>query len=125
MLRDRRLRLASTNGTPRSEPRKPIPIGYQREGRVRGVPMPPHPLDPLPFDDKDISDVRACCAGTASPEQAKRAMDAVLAWARTYEEVMHPDPHLHAYMTGSRRVGLMIIQMVNSRTRNQDDSEHG
>jgi len=86
--------------------------------------MPPDPLQPAPFDDKDISDVRACAVGTAGL-QAKRALAAIIYWARTYENTIHPDPLLAAYMAGQRSVGLMIIQMINSKTYNQDDSEHG
>jgi hypothetical protein len=89
------------------------------------LPLPEDERLPAAYDDRVVSAIKACRYGTASPEQQMRAMEWIVWAAGTYHETYRRDPCAHARLSGRRSLGNEIVKLINSRTRKQDDSEHG
>jgi hypothetical protein len=77
------------------------------------------------YDDRVVAAFKACRDGTASSEQQQIVMSYAV-WAfGTYHDTVRANPHDEAILQGRRQAGLLIVKLFNTKTRTQDDSEHG
>ena len=69
---------------------------------------------PAAYGLEDIRAVQAVAAGTASPDEQKRALDwIVTSAAQTYEEPFVPGrDDVRSYVLGRRSVGLAIVKLM-------------
>lgn len=69
---------------------------------------------PPPYQLDDIRAVQALAAGTASPDEQKRALDWIVTTAaQTYDEPFVPgQDDVRAYLLGRRSVGLAIVKLT-------------
>lgn len=73
---------------------------------------PPEVFLPPEYETADISAVQACFAGTATPEQQKRALAWIVYRAAATDDVEYrPDARDHAFASGRRFVGLQIRKL--------------
>lgn len=80
---------------------------------------------PAAYDDRDVAALKACRDGTASPDQQMRAMEWIVWASGTYHRTFRRDPHDAAYLQGRREMGTEVVKLMNTRTRNQTESEQG
>ncbi len=71
------------------------------------------------WDVADASALQALAAGTATPEQQKRALDFVIKQAAaTYDQSFQPGmPDATSFMEGRRFVGTKIVELLQVSTR--------
>lgn len=73
----------------------------------------PAAFSPVPWEPADASALQALAAGTASPEQQKRALNWLVYQAcGTYDLDYRPDAREHAFVSGRRFVGLECIKLL-------------
>lgn len=78
-------------------------------------PKPRAPWMPADWDLADASAIQGLNAGTATPEQQKRALKWLIESAcRTYDQTYFPgDPRDSDFAQGRRTVGLEIVKMLH------------
>jgi len=76
-------------------------------------PIPPAVFLPAEWELSDALAIQALNAGTASPEQQKRALAWMVYRAAATDEVEYrPDNRDHAFASGRRFVGLQIRKLM-------------
>ncbi len=73
------------------------------------------PYRPAPFEVADAYAIRALAAGTADPEQQRRAVRWIVEnAAQTYQPEFRPEGDRESCFAGGRRfVGLQIVKIIN------------
>ena len=123
---DRKSRYRIRGDTPPPPRRKAAEFAGRVQERTLAMPLPDDPRMPAAHDDRDIAALKALKAGGASANQQQRALEWIVhCAARTYVNTFSGDSALSDYAQGKRAVGLEIVKLLNSKTTNQDDSEHG
>lgn len=73
----------------------------------------PSPCIPAEYENADISAIQALMAGTATPEQQKRALNWIVYRACTTDDVEYrTESRDHAFASGRRFVGLQIRKLM-------------
>jgi hypothetical protein len=73
---------------------------------------PPAVYLPADWEISDVSAVQACIAGTATPEQQRRAIKWIVYRAAGTDDVEYrPNDRDHAFASGRRFVGLQIRKL--------------
>ena len=98
--------------------------GWVKE-RNLNTPLPVDVLLPPAYDDQDIAALRALRYGEASSDQQKRALEYIIWSSGCYSRVQRRDSVDSAYAAGRREHGCDIVNVMNTRTSRQSDSEQG
>lgn len=84
---------------------------------------------PAPWDPADVVAINALLAGTAQPDQQKRALRWIIeAASGTYEFHFHPSERDTAFALGRAFVGQQIVKMTRlnvSRMRREENDNDG
>jgi len=87
----------------------------------------PEAFAPPVWELADVMAIQACVAGTATPEQQKRAIDWIVYRAAGTDEVDYrPIEREHVFVSGRRFVGLQVRKLMALRPQafsktNQED----
>lgn len=77
----------------------------------------PAAFAPIDWDLPDAAALQALSAGTATPEQQKRALNWIVYKAcGTYDLDYRPDDREHAFTSGRRFVGLECVKLLKINT---------
>ena len=78
---------------------------------MKSPPLPP--FQPAVYEIADMAAVQACYAGTATPEQQRRAIDWIILRAANTDELDYrTDSRDHAFTSGRRFVGAQIRKIL-------------
>lgn len=97
---------------PRSAPAREQP---QRRLGMRESLEEHGPWKPHPYELADATAFQALAAGTASPEQQRRAITWLVACAGTYDMSYRPGPQGErdsVFAEGKRHVGLQVVKLT-------------
>lgn len=92
--------------------------GYQKDGRKPGMPLPAKPWMFAPYDDADVSALKAMRHGHATPEQQQRAMAWIIECAARTATMSYDEEHAgnRDFNEGCRHVGRQILLLANMKT---------
>ena len=102
--------------------------GYQKAGRRPGMPLPEKPWQPAPYDDADVSAMKALRHGNATPEQQQRG----LAWILECAARTYANPFVNGgreaerdttFGTGCKHVGDQILALINAQTKHINEEQ--
>lgn len=80
---------------------------------TKAIVVPPPVYLPAKWENADVAAIQALYGGTATPEQQKRALNWIVAFAAAVDDVEYrTDPHDHAFASGRRFVGLQIRKLI-------------
>lgn len=87
------------------------------------MPLPEKPWHPAPYDDADISALKAMRYGTASPEQQQRAMAWIIECASRVSTSSYDEghPNNRDFNEGCRHVGAQVLRLANMQTTTNEE----